>query len=78
MPGMPARDSEGGRAVAVRALAPGREVVYHGNIVGGPRHGARGVVRQASGRRVTVDMGTLGVWHIPYYFLSEPSVPSAA
>ncbi len=69
MPGIPVRP-EHGPTVALTALSPGREVVYHGNINGGPRHGAKGIVRQALGRRVVVDMGTSGVWHIPYYFLS--------
>ena len=74
--GMPS-GPEPGPIVGIRTLSPGREVVYHGNLIGGPRHGARGIVRQALGRRVVVDMGKAGVWHIPYYFLSVPSTAAA-
>ena len=41
-------------------LAPGREVLYLGNLAGGPHHGARGVVRRIYGRKAVVDMGPLG------------------
>ena len=51
---------------------PGQQVLYLGNISGGPRFGARGVVKQTLGRRAKVDMGPLGTWHIPYYFLTVP------
>ncbi len=51
---------------------PGQQVLYLGNISGGPRFGARGVVKRTLGRRVKVDMGPLGTWHIPYYFLTVP------
>ena len=51
---------------------PGREVLYVGSVAGGPRYGARGVVKQTRGRRVVVDMGRSGRWRIPYCFLSVP------
>ena len=54
-------------------LAPGREVLYLGNLAGGPHHGARGVVRRIYGRKAVVDMGRSGTWHIPYFFLAVPS-----
>lgn len=46
--------------------------MYLGNVTGGPRFGARGVVKQALGRRVVIDMGLSGTWYIPYYFLTVP------
>ena len=60
-------------AATSRSAAAGTEVLYSGYFAGGPRHGSRGVVRRASGRRAFVDMGRSGMWHIPYYFLSVPS-----
>ena len=51
-------------------LRPGVEVTYHGNIKGGPKFGATGVVQEIRGRRVVVDLSGWGIWHIPYYFLS--------
>lgn len=69
MPGMP-RAQRPGPAASSQNVAAGTEVLYTGYFPGGPRHGARGVVRRASGRRAFVDMGHSGMWHIPYYFLS--------
>ena len=51
-------------------LRPGIEVTYRGNIKGGPKFGATGVVQEVRGRRVVVDLYGWGIWHIPYYFLS--------
>jgi len=51
-------------------LSPGQVVHYLGNLSGGPRYGSRGIVREVLGRRAIVDMGRVGRWHIPYYFLS--------
>ena len=51
---------------------PGQEVLYLGRASGGPRYGARGVVVRTLGRRVVVNMGHLGTWHIPYYYLTVP------
>ena len=53
-------------------VLPGQQVLYLGNVSGGPRSGARGVVKRTLGRRVEVDMGPSGTWHIPYYFLTVP------
>ena len=72
MPGMPKAEPSRAAATSLSAAA-GTEVHYTGYFAGGPRHGSRGVVRRASGRRAFVDMGRSGMWHIPYYFLSVPS-----
>jgi hypothetical protein len=69
MPGMPSP----GPAASSQNVAPGTEVLYTGYFSGGPRHGARGVIKRASDRRAFVDMGRSGLWHIPYYFLSVHS-----
>lgn len=58
-------------------VPPGREVRYLGRVAGGPRYGTRGTVRQTLGRRVVVDMGRWGTWHIPYYFLSATTLEAA-
>ena len=72
MPGMP--KAQRSRAAATsQSAAAGTEVLYTGYFSGGLRHGARGVVRRASGRRAFVDMGRSGMWHIPYYFLAVAS-----
>ena len=55
------------------SVAPGQEVLYVGNVSGGPRFRSRGVVRRALQRKAVVDMGRMGTWHIPYYFLSAPT-----
>ena len=52
---------------------PGCQVFYVGKLTGGPRYGAKGMVRRTLGRRAVVDMGRWGTWHIPYYFLSVPA-----
>ena len=72
MPGMPAR-SRGGNKVMGGSVAPGTVVLYMGNVLGGPKCGERGVVRRSDSRRVLVDMGRSGKWHIPYYFLRSVS-----
>ena len=70
MPGMPVPgDSAPTRCCTVNA---GQEVQYQGKINGGPRYGSFGVVKQALRHRAVVDMGQLGTWHIPYYFLVLP------
>ena len=51
-------------------VRPGQEVTYLGDVAGGPRFGARGVVKQTLARRAVADMGHSGTWHIPYYFLA--------
>ena len=49
----------------------GQQVVYMGAIHGGPRFGSTGVVTDALRRKAVVDMGTSGVWNIPYHFLTS-------
>lgn len=49
----------------------GQQVVYMGNIHGGPRHGSSGIVTEALQRKAVVDMGASGVWNIPYHFLTS-------
>ncbi len=74
MPGMPTRAAAGDRVMG-GSVAPGTVVLYMGNVSGGPRRGERGVVRRSDSRRVLVDMGRSGRWHIPHYFLRSPSRP---
>ena len=50
----------------------GQQVVYMGNVHGGPRFGSTGVVTEALQRKAVVDMGNSGVWNIPYHFLTFP------
>lgn len=68
MPGMPVADSPSAVASCC-TVEPGTEVLYLGKIGGGPRYGARGVVKTALHRKAVVDMGRMGTWHVPYYFL---------
>lgn len=78
MPGMPARNRTGDKVIG-GSVAPGTVVLYMGNVLGGPKWGERGVVTRSDSRRVLVDMGRSGKWHIPYYFLrSANRSPSAA
>ncbi len=72
MPGMPVRARLNDRGIG-GGVAPGTVVLYMGNVSGGPKRGECGVVRRSNGRRVLVDMGRSGNWHIPYYFLAVPS-----
>ena len=58
-------------------LQPGREVTYLGRVEGGPRFGASGIVVEMKGRKVVVDLGRGGRWHIPYYFLAVPIADAA-
>ena len=68
MPGMPTADSTS-EVASCCTVEAGTEVLYLGKIGGGPRYGARGVVKTALHRRAVVDMGRMGTWHVPYYFL---------
>ncbi len=72
MPGMPGPKTAHARMASCCTVSPGQDVLYVGNIYGGPRQGSRGVVRQALRHKAIVDMGRSGVWHIPYYFLAVP------
>ena len=71
MPGMPPPAVEAPRLGHLDVL-PGQRVLYTGSLSGGPRSGARGIVKRAMGRRAVVDMGLLGTWRIPYLFLAIP------
>lgn len=71
MPGMPTPVSLH-KLVSCSSVTPGQEVLYVGRIDGGPRYGSRGVVKEALRRKALVDMGRMGTWHIPYFFLAIP------
>ena len=68
MPGMPATNSMS-EVASCCTVEPGTQVLYVGKVGGGPRYGARGVVKTALNRKAVVDMGRMGTWHVPYYFL---------
>ena len=56
-------------------FGPGQEVLYLGRVSGGPRYGARGIVRELRGRKAVVEIRgrrRANVWHIPCYFLTMP------
>lgn len=75
MPGMPSpRQSTGLPKVITTCcdLAPGQQVVYVGKIMGGPRYGTYGTVKQALQRKAVIDMGRHGTWNVPYFFLTLP------
>ena len=55
-----------------RSVFLGQEVLYFGKVGGGPRHGARGVVKQMLRHRAIVDLGKSGTWSVPYWFLTVP------
>ena len=50
----------------------GQQVIYMGNVHGGPRFGSTGVITEALQRKAVVDLGKSGVWNIPYHFLTLP------
>jgi len=70
MPGMPKRVIA--NIATCCELAPGQVVVYVGKIMGGPRFGTRGIVKQALQRKAVIDMGKYGTWNVPYFFLTLP------
>lgn len=72
MPGIAASRRRPPAVVTCCSVAPGQAVIYTGKISGGPSFGSTGVVTQARQRKAVVDMGTSGVWNIPYYFLTTP------
>jgi len=49
----------------------GQKVKYLGNISGGPLTGSKGVIKKLYANKAVVDMGLVGTWNVPYYFLSE-------
>lgn len=71
MPGMAAYHRPPA-VVTCCSVEPGQSVIYTGKVSGGPSFGSTGVVTQARQRKAVVDMGTSGVWNIPYYFLTAP------
>tara|TARA_Y100000588_G_scaffold96251_1_gene104282 strand:- start:3806 stop:4072 length:267 start_codon:yes stop_codon:yes gene_type:complete len=54
-------------------LEPGVHVQYIGKINGGPKYGSNGIVKKALHQKAVVDMGLMGTWHVPYYFLGVGS-----
>ena len=49
----------------------GQEVLYLGNVSGGPITGSRGIVKKLYANKAVVDMGHVGTWNVPYYFLAD-------
>ncbi len=49
----------------------GQKVMYLGNVSGGPTTGSMGIVTKLYANKAVVDMGLVGTWNVPYYFLSE-------
>ena len=49
----------------------GQKVMYMGNVSGGPVTGSKGIVKKLYANKAVVDMGLVGTWNVPYYFLSE-------
>lgn len=70
MPGMP--KAMNAAVPTCCDLAPGQSVVYVGKIMGGPRYGTRGIVKEALLRKAVIDMGKHGTWNVPYFFLTLP------
>ena len=56
-----------------RGLDPGQRVLYFGTVNGGPTTGALGIVKRTYARKAVIDMGRLGTWNVPYYFLAYPT-----
>ena len=56
-----------------RGLDPGQKVLYLGKVNGGPLPGTLGIVKQIYARKAVIDMGKLGTWNVPYYFLAYPA-----
>ena len=48
----------------------GQKVMYMGNVSGGPVTGSKGIVKKLYANKAVVDMGLVGTWNVPYYFLS--------
>ena len=51
----------------------GQKVLYLGNVSGGPTRGTKGVVERIYAKKALVDMGLIGKWSVPYYFLGVGS-----
>ena len=61
-----------------RGVGPGQKVLYTGNVKGGPSTGSSGIVKKLYANKAVVDLGILGIWNVPYYFLGKPVVIGAA
>ena len=69
MPGMPMPRTI--RTVKTsKEINRGQLVQYLGHVNGGPKFGSEGIVLQTLKMKAIVDLGLLGRWHIPYFFLS--------
>ena len=55
-----------------RGVGPGQKVLYTGNVKGGPSTGSSGIVKKLYANKAVVDLGILGIWNVPYYFLGKP------
>jgi hypothetical protein len=53
-------------------VGPGQKVLYTGNVKGGPSTGSSGIVKKLYANKAVVDLGILGIWNVPYYFLGKP------
>lgn len=71
MPGMPNTNKEVHQNNFQRTRT-GENVLYTGNIYGGPRYGSHGIVKKVFLRKAVVDLGISGTWHIPHFLLSTP------
>ena len=71
IPGMPPRLKPRANA-SPGNVSLGQQILYLGHVNGGPRYGARGIVKRILGRTAIVDMGRVGTWHIPYFLLRDP------
>ena len=61
-----------------RGVGPGQKVLYTGNVKGGPSTGSSGIVKKLYANKAVVDLGILGIWNVPYYFLGKPVVIGSA
>ena len=61
-----------------RGVGPGQKVLYTGNVKGGPSTGSSGIVKKLYANKAVVDLGILGSWNVPHYFLGKPVVIGAA
>lgn len=52
----------------------GEEVLYVGDVKGGPIMGSKGIIKRLYARKALVDMGASGIWNVPYYFLGQTNV----
>ncbi len=54
-----------------RDIDTGQAVIYVGNVLGGPLKGELGTVKRLYGTKALVDLGSSGIWNVPYYFLAK-------